>query len=255
ALRLKRLKKRCYLQLAFLTRLHADVVFHASTDRERDEIGRAIRLSQPARVARNPIAAAAWTAPSRTKSSGMARLIFVSRIARKKNLHLAIERLRTLHGSVEFDIYGPLDDEAYWRECVAAIDRMPPNVRVTYRGAIAHDHVAGALGTHHFFLFPTAGENFGHAIVGALVAGCPVITSDQTPWAALTNQCAGWELPLDDHGRWCEVLQQCVDMDDSAYAAASLRSRAVGQQIVSADTSLENADLFHSVIRQDVGIH
>src|SRR5262249_2661185 len=27
ALRLKRLKKRCYLQLAFLTRLHADVVF------------------------------------------------------------------------------------------------------------------------------------------------------------------------------------------------------------------------------------
>jgi glycosyltransferase involved in cell wall biosynthesis len=248
ALRLKALKKRCYLRLAALTRLHVDVVFHASTERERDEIAHVMQSSEPPRVARNPVALGGWVAAPRTKTCGVARFIFVSRIARKKNVHLAIEHLRSLEGLIEFDIYGPVDDHAYWRECVGSIDRLPANVKVTYHGAIAHDAVIGALGSHHFFLFPTAGENFGHAIVEALLAGCPVITSDQTPWADLSNRRAGWELALDDHVRWRHVLQHCVDMNDDAYAAASLRSRSFGEQIASTDTALENSRLLHSII-------
>ena len=248
ALRLKALKKRCYLHLAALTGLHGGVVFHASTERERDEIASVIRPSESPRVARNPIALDGWAAVPRTKASGAVRLVFVSRIARKKNLHLAIEHLRTLNGSIEFDIYGPLDDEAYWRECLAVMGRLPATIRATYRGAIAHDDVARVLGSRHFFVFPTAGENFGHAIVEALLAGCPVVTSDQTPWNGLSRQRAGWELPLDNHDRWREVLQHCVDMDGSAYAEASLRARSLGQQIAAVDTASDNARLFHSII-------
>ena len=251
ALRLKALKKRCYLRFAALTRLHADVVFHASTERERDEIARVLRPRESPRIARNPVALGGWTAVPRVKVSGVARFIFVSRIAKKKNVHLAIEHLRTLKGSIAFDIYGPVDDHAYWRECVASIDRLPANVKVTYHGAITHDAVGGVLSNHHFFLFPTAGENFGHAIVEALLAGCPVITSDQTPWTGLSTRRAGWELPLGDHDRWRDVLQQCVDMSDDAYADTSVRSRSFGQQIASADTSLENARLLHSIINRN----
>src|SRR4029077_18366186 len=120
--------------------------------------------------------------------------VFLSRITRKKNLHIALELLQQVDGSVTFDIYGPVIDPAYWRECVAVIERMPPNVAVTYRGAIAHDDVASALSGYHFFLLPTASENFGHAIVEALAAGCPLVTSDQTPWTALRQRGIGWDL-------------------------------------------------------------
>jgi glycosyltransferase involved in cell wall biosynthesis len=247
ALRLKALKKRSYLQLSKWTGLHANVVFHASTDRESDEISGAIQLGHVPRVARNPVALDQASRPSLSKVSGAVRFVFLSRIARKKNLHLAIDLLRSLEGSVKLDIYGPVDDESYWRECRLLIDEMPTNVTITYHGAVDHDLVGSILSTHHYFIFPTASENFGHAMIEALLAGCPVITSDQTPWLGLSTRGAGWDLPLQNLDNWRRVLQQCVDMDTATYAQASLHSRAFGNQIVATDTVAENLELFRSI--------
>jgi glycosyltransferase involved in cell wall biosynthesis len=185
---------------------------------------------------------------SRSKTTGAIRLVFLSRIARKKNLHVAIDLLRTLQGSIEFSIYGPVIDEAYWRECRALIADMPSNVTVTYCGPIAHDLVGAALSEHHCFLFPTASENFGHAIVEAFVAGCPVITSDQTPWRGLSDRGVGCDLGLDDRGPWRRALQAYVDMDAAAYARASFASHTYGDQIAATDTATENLELFRSIL-------
>jgi glycosyltransferase involved in cell wall biosynthesis len=250
ALRLKAFKKRRFLQLSKWTGLHTDVVFHASTQRESDEISATISLRQAPRVARNPVAMDQSSPLSRRKARGAVRFVFLSRIDRKKNLHLAIELLRSLHGSVEFDIYGPATDETYWRECRVLIDELPSNVAVTYRGPVAHKLVGSTLSAHHCFLFPTAGENFGHAIVEAFLAGCLVITSDQTPWLGLVQLGVGWDLPLEDRENWRRVLQQCVDMDSETYARASLNSRAFGNQIASTDTAAENLQLFQSILDQ-----
>jgi len=249
ALRLKAFKKESFLRLAAWSGLHDDVVFHASTERERDEISNAIRLRTPPRIARNAVAlTSARAAAPRTKAPGSARFVFLSRITRKKNLHLALEMLRDVEGSATFDIFGPVIDPAYWRECVAAIERMPPNVAVAYRGAIAHDEVAAALAGRHFFLLPTASENFGHAIVEALAAGCPLVTSDQTPWTALAQRGIGWDLPLDDRSAWRGALQACVDMDDPTYTTASLKAARFAETIASADIAAEHRRLFDSIL-------
>jgi len=249
ALQLKAVKKQAFLRFSAWTGLHAGVVFHASTERERDEISNAIQLSAPPRIARNAVAltAAAAGAP-RPKMPGAARFVFLSRITRKKNLHVALELLQQVDGSVTLDIYGPVIDPAYWRECVAVIERMPPNVAVTYRGAIAHDDVASALSAHHFFLLPTASENFGHAIVEALAAGCPLVTSDQTPWTALRQRGIGWDLPLDDRHAWRDALQACVDMDGAAYTDASLKASRFAEQIAATDIAAEHRRLFESIV-------
>jgi glycosyltransferase involved in cell wall biosynthesis len=247
ALRLKAVKKRSFLHLAHRTGLYRDVIFHASTELENADILQAIHAAR-ARVARNPITVDPTTRAACAKTAGFARFVFLSRIARKKNLHLALERLRPLKGSVEFDIYGPVIDETYWRECQTAIGTMPANVSVTYRGPVAHELVQATLSAHQFFLMPTANENFGHAIVEALLAGCPLVTSDQTPWRGLADYGVGWDLPLAAVGEWQRVMQSCVDMDAAAYERASCSARSFGHQIASADTDRENRALFQSIL-------
>jgi len=254
ALKLKAFKKSNFLRFSHWSGLHRDIVFHASTARERDEIAQAIPGGDMPRVARNPVAIEVPDSGTCAKKAGAARFVFLSRVSRKKNLHFAIDRLRFLTGSVEFDIYGPVSDsgdQAYWRECCALIREMPSNVTVSYRGPIAHELVAATLSTHHFLLFPTASENFGHAIVEALLAGCPIITSDQTPWLALAQRGVGWDLSLDDTDIWHRILQMCVDMGADSYAQAARNARAFGSQIASTDTVTENLQLFRSLFEQD----
>src|SRR4029077_18813526 len=113
---------------------------------------------------------------------------------------------------------------------------------------IVYEMFRARLSEHHFFFMPTANENFGHAIVEALLAGCPLITSDQTPWRELARRGVGWDLPLHarDEGRralprdareeWGRVMQACVDMDEPAFERASRSARSFGQLIASTDT-------------------
>src|SRR5262249_2443621 len=107
ALRLQALKKGPFLRLSRRGGCSWDVTFHASTERERDEIAGAIPVGEMPRVARDAVS----LEPIRrscAKASGTVRFAFLSRITRKKNLHLAIDLLRSLRGAVAFDIYGPV---------------------------------------------------------------------------------------------------------------------------------------------------
>ena len=123
------------------------------------------------------------------KSAGRLRAVFVSRVSPKKNLLGAVELLSRVQGDVSLDIYGPIDDQDYWRKCQHAIEQFGGTTRVAYKGAIHHDEVVRVLSDYDVFLFPTLGENFGHVILEAMIAGCPVVTSDQT---ALSRPYSGW---------------------------------------------------------------
>ena len=138
-----------------------------------------------------------------------------------KNLLAAIEMLSALPGEVLFDIYGPVDDQAYFLRCRQAAAKLPANVKVCFKGPLPHEEAQAKFSEYHFFLFPTLGENFGHVIVEALAAGCPVITSTETPWSGLQQRGAGWDLPLSDRNAWREALQHCVAMKDDEYQSMS----------------------------------
>jgi len=84
--------------------------------------------------------------------------------------------------------------------------------------------VCQTLAAYHLFLLPTRGENFGHAILEALSAGCPVLISDQTPWRGLESSGIGWALPLTEPERFRAVLNQCIAMDEAEFAHRSLQA-------------------------------
>lgn len=160
------------------------------------------------------------------KEKGKVVFSFISRITAKKNLHYAIEVMKELKGNVRFDVYGPIEDEIYWREkCEEAINNLPSNVEVVLHGSVPHAEVAERLSTSHFFVLSTLSESFGHVVLEAMAGGCPVVLSDRTPWLEMESKGLGWDIPLGDKKKWKEILQLCVDMSAEDYEQMALRAR------------------------------
>ena len=110
---------------------------------------------------------AAVTQERAAKPRGALRAVFLSRIARMKNLSTAIRTLQDVHGRVTFDVYGPVEDPLYWHECQDLIASLPANVHVRYRGPIKHEDVHGTLSGYDMYFLPTCGEAYGHVVVEA----------------------------------------------------------------------------------------
>ena len=124
-------------------------------------------------------------------------------------------------GGVIFDVYGTPEDPQYVDLCTGLMDRLPPNVRARFLGPIPPDQVQATLLDYHFFLFPTLNENFGHVILEALLAGLPVITSDQTYWRDLESHAAGWDIALEKRDEFLRRLRDCIALDAVDYGRMS----------------------------------
>lgn len=247
ALRLKRLKKRTYMCLASLVGLYRDLIWQASSEQEKHEIQAGWSKDIAIHVAPDMPPRVLDDADHRTrdKTPGSAHFVFLSRISPKKNITMALRLLGQLEGEIAFSIVGPVRDEKYWRQCREVISTLPRNVKVEYLGAVPHHQVQEVLGKCHFFLLPTMGENFGHAILEAMLAGCPVLISDQTPWHGLANRGVGWNLPLESENDWLRALQSCVSMDYAEFDTMSNNARVFASHwIANSDLRKTNIELF-----------
>ncbi len=224
SLAIKAPKKRFFLVATRAIGFYRGVTWHASTAQEarevRDLYGEGARVEVATNVPDRPTAAPPG---ERAKSPGRARFCFFSRISPKKGLLDAI-RFFTRSGAgagVELDIIGPVDDQAYWQACEREMAPLRQRLEVRARGAIEPEQVHAALSGYHFMVFPTHHENFGYVILEALLAGCPVLLSDQTPWRDLDQKDAGWVLPLADPARFARAIDECIQMDGAEYRRRS----------------------------------
>lgn len=71
---------------------------------------------------------------------------------------------------------------------------------------------------YDLFFLTTLGENYGHAIVEALSAGCPVLISNQTPWNDIASRDAGWAFPLCQPSLFAQKINELIPMDCDNYA-------------------------------------
>lgn len=233
ALAFKKSKKCAYIRLVRRLGLYRDVLWQASSELEEQDIrawfgDRArvvVAANLPARLIDRTDGPAG---PG--KKAGSLRVIFLSRICGKKNLDGALRVLQTAKGDISFSIYGPIEDPLYWGECQKLISRMPANIDVSYKGVLRPEQVRSAMEEHDLFFFPTHGENFGHVILEALVAGCPVLLSDQTPWRDLREKGVGWDLPLAQPHHFRQAIEECVAMDTHSHRQWSERARAFGRE-------------------------
>lgn len=228
---IKAMKKKTYFLVARVLGLYRGVTWHATKDEEAAQIrflwGKESQIvvapNLPGRISPRE------TLQRQVKVPGKLRLIFLSRICRMKNLHGALEILRGVTAPVCLDIYGIQEDPGYWTTCLALIDGLPVNITAKYTGAVEPDAVVSTLAGYDALLLPTLGENFGHVIHEALLAGCPVVISDQTPWHGLAQKRAGFDVALDRPEEFRKAIQCLAAMDDQEHYTWSEGARALGE--------------------------
>lgn len=247
ALQLKSTKKNLFLALAKATGLFKNVIWHASTPLESDEIKSVFGNRANVHVALNLTKARAIVPVKRGKTPGVLKLVFLSRIAPKKNL-LAIHQYLTAitpKCKIDFDYYGPIDDAAYAHECEMAFKTLPPHIKVNYLGVLAPDDITKVLSNYHLSILPTLNENFGHSIVESWVAGCPVLISNQTPWQNLESNNTGMVVDLNNNTGFIKALQKLTDMTQPEFDLWSTASYNFARKIINNSMAIEqNKKLF-----------
>ena len=187
----KSLKKRLFIDLLKVLQIPAKCSFHATNEEEeqniRDAFGSKVRKVF---VASNfPGKIVQQSMPQKMRGSLV--LSSIALISPMKNHLLILEALRQMPQHIFYHIYGTVKNKSYWKECQEIIELMPDNIKVTFHGELPPAGVPVALRNCHVFILPSESENFGHALVEALSAGRPVITSHNVPWTMLQQHSAG----------------------------------------------------------------
>jgi glycosyltransferase involved in cell wall biosynthesis len=204
ALAIKSAKKRAFLRGWAPLLRRVDPVWHASTEMEETDIH---QLFPGARTVIQADSRGDEPRPEIIRSGQRARFVFISRISKMKNLALALESLSMLKADTDFDIYGPVEDPGYWRQCQSLIADLPKSVQVRYLGELRPHQVKDTFAQYDAFILPTRGENFGHVIAESLSAGCPVICSQNTPWTQVLLLGGGTALGALDAGTLAEEIE------------------------------------------------
>lgn len=236
ALSVKPWKKTPFLKLFKWMGIHKHIVFHATNEREKTAIqhyfpGSTILIADNLPNSNQPVFR---TCP---KQAGAVKCIFIARIVPIKNLLFFLNVLEKINVTVELTVIGPVEDRSYWNECQQKIGQLTGRIVVNYMGPRRNDELMPILQDHHLFVLPTTGENFGHSIFEALLAGRPVLISDQTPWLGLSAKKAGWDLPLNDPAAFARVVEEVAGWDQARFDEWARSSWEYARQFI------ENPDL------------
>jgi glycosyltransferase involved in cell wall biosynthesis len=227
AMALKTRRKKAFWHAARAAGLFRDLTWQAGSPDEARDMRAWLGPAQPIMVARDPSGAI----PSKVRPQGHGRqgplrVVFLARISAIKNLEGALAILRGIRGQLLFDIYGPIEDDAIWNRCRAAIAALPVNVTARYRGVLTPGQVPEVLAGYDVFFLPSGSESFGHVILEALAAGLPVVISDRTPWRDLAAAGVGFDLPLERPELFGAAFEKILAASAEELDAWSARAHA-----------------------------
>lgn len=217
SLSIKPIKKFLYFFTLKNLDLFDDIKWHATDNQEFIDITNFFKTTQITLAKDSPSLQPQFLSKL-PKIENKIRLVFLSLLTEKKNIKFLLNVLKMGDfPNLTLDIYGPIKDELYWKECLSQI-QMLPNVK--YCGEIQPNDVTAVLNKYDYFVLPTLGENFGHVIFESLVAGTPVIISDKTPWQDINLKKVGWCLQLDET-LWYHFFLDLYKLDANQYRIMS----------------------------------
>ncbi|OJW08912.1 MAG: hypothetical protein BGO53_00810 [Sphingobacteriales bacterium 39-19] len=219
ALEQKSLKKKWFLQAMKTVGLTKKTIFHATDLVEQEHIASAFGPKAQVRVAAN-FPRLLTQQPAAAKEPGSLRLVSVGIVSPMKNYLLVLQALENVDATIEYNIYGPVKDAAYWETCLEQIKKLPANIVVHFHREIPTHKIPAKLEGQHVFILPSVSENYGHAIIEALSAGLPVITSQNLPWQGLEENKAGMNIePSAD--TIADAITQFAAMNNETYSIYS----------------------------------
>lgn len=210
-------RKKLFLSLARATRFYAHVQWHATSEQEiadilsigvKNIVYTAPNLPKPLATAPQPL----------VKQANFLKLVSVARVAPEKNQLFAINLLQKItNGAIQYDIYGGIYNQEYFKLCEQAANKLPERVKVVFKGDIHPNNINEVYAENHALLLPSLGENFGHAMLEAMSQARPVIISNNTPWRNLESHKAGWDIDLNNKAKFIESIKKLLAMDQQEY--------------------------------------
>lgn len=214
ALKLKKLKKTLFIYLVKTFGINNELTWQASSIFEREDIVRVMGVDIKDIVIAPDLLPSYeirgyenFNPENKVEKSNILRIVFLSRITRKKNLDYLLRILSSIENDVYLSVYGPIEETHYWNECLKLAKKLPNNITFEYKGEIRPEKVAEVFSLNDVFVFPTHGENFGHVIYESLSAGTPVILSDQTPWVKDKNGSVE-VISINNKEEWVKCIQK-----------------------------------------------
>lgn len=221
ALAIKPLKKQLFLRYAKTFGYFKDVCWQSTSAQETAEIKKRIGAkTQISEVSNLPNVAD--EIETIEKRPDYLKLCFISRVSEKKNLNFAIDVLKDIKdSSIVFDVFGPIEDDVYWKSCLKNALLLQKNIQFNYKGVLKPEQVGATVSNYHALFLPTQNENYGHVIVETLQHGRPVILSDQTPWRNLEKENVGFDIPLNDKSAFITSIHKFSGIDQAGFDAMS----------------------------------
>ena len=189
ALSQKSWKKRIFIQGMKWMKIDKKISFQATDEAEAVFIKNVFKEAQVSVAGNFPrLLNKQLAAP---KEPGHLKMVSIGIISPMKNYLPVLQALSEVKTNIHYTIYGPVKESVYWEQCLQAIRTLPENITVDYQKELPPHKVPVKLESKHLFILPSKSENYGHAIVEALSAGLPVITSYAVPWTGLSESMAG----------------------------------------------------------------
>ncbi len=221
ALALKKIKKKLFILFSKISGIHSKIIWHATSLQEKEEIKKIFHKKNNIVTISN-LPKKLKSNPKKSKQINVLKLCFIARISEKKNLKFALKILSKIKEvEIFYNIYGPKEDQIYWEKCKDLILEMPSNIIINYKGIFHPNELEIILAEEQMMFLPTLSENFGHSIVESLLCGCPVITSDQTPWVDLEENNAGFAIPLNNTQKFINVITKMAKLNQEDYLEKS----------------------------------
>ena len=205
-LKAKAWRKGLYFRLWEKRMLNRAAAVHAVSEQEAQNV-RALGITAPVITIPNGIDLAEYqNLPSPEDArrrlglpQGLPLALFLSRIHPKKGLDILGQVFCILRSRVpdaRLVIVGP-DRHEYAAEIKALYQGLGIADDVVFLGEKRGLDKVAAYAAADVFILPTHSENFGIVVAESLIAGTPVIVSQNTPWKVVEDVGAGFWLELD----------------------------------------------------------
>lgn len=250
AMKIGKTKKEIFLCIERTSKIFKNTYFQATSEDEETAIKKYLKISND-RIFNLPnMACKVSLSNIEPKSDDCLRLVYISRLVRKKNVLFAIQQIKKCKTKIRFDIYGPIEDKEYWEECKFELADCPDNVIIEYRGAISPGESVSVFKKYNIFVFPTLSENYGHVIAEALAAGCHLIVSKgTTPWDDIHDH-GGYALSLNDGDSWSKTIDFISRMNEDDYLSFNQAlHKYVENKLLNDDLNNSYIDMFSKVMR------
>lgn len=156
---------------------------------------------------------------------GRRLIVFFGRITKKKGLDILVDAFLQIREEVlgaHLVIAGPIDDLGLIRELQRRIRDSGAADRVTFTGMMQKEHRFSALVDGELFVLPSMSENFGMAVVEAMLCRIPVIVSSGVGISKAIEQAGAGEVIAPKSENLAEALRRLLKNRElrMQYAAA-----------------------------------